>query len=81
MLKSADVGKLDDLTKLWRVDGSRSRTVHVQRLVNPPPMVQVIGEVTCKDSLELAFVEDNHMVKALAADGPDKALDVWRLPR
>jgi hypothetical protein len=38
-------------------------------------------EVACKDSFEVAFVEDSHMVKALAADGPDEALDIGRLPR
>ncbi len=38
-------------------------------------------EVACKDSLEVAFVEDNHMANAFAADGRDEALDVWRLPR
>ena len=79
MLKSADIGKLDDLPEFWRLDGSRVRTVHVQRAVNPPLMVGV--EVACKDSFEVAFVEDSHMVKALAADGPDEALDIGRLPR
>ena len=39
-----------------------------------------LGRAT-RDSLEVAFAEDNHVVNALAADGPNEALDVWRLPR
>ena len=79
MVKSTDIGKLDDLTQFWRLDSTRIWSVHVQGAVNPPSMVVI--EVARKDSLEVAFVEDNQMVKALAADGPDEALDVWRLPR
>ncbi len=79
MVKSTDVGKFDDLTQFCRFDGARIRSVHLQRAVNPPPMVVV--EVACKESLEVALIEDNEMVKALAADGADEALDVWRLPR
>jgi len=79
MVKSTDVGKLDDLTQLWRLDGARIWTVHVQRAMNPPPMVAV--EVACKESLEVAIIEDNDLVKALLADGPDEALYIWRLPR
>ena len=79
MVKSTDIGKLDDLTQFSRLDGTRIRSVHVQVAVNPPSMVVI--EVACKDSLEAAFVEDDDMVNALAADGPDEALYVWRLPR
>jgi len=79
MVKSTDVGKLEDVTELGRLYGAGIGTVHVQRAVNPPPMVVV--EVACKDSLQVALVEDNYMVKALPANGADKAFDVWRLPR
>jgi len=78
MLKSTDVGKLDNLTEFWGLDGSRIRTVHLQRAVNPPPMVVV--EVACKESLEVALVEDNDVVKAFSSYGTDQALDVRVLP-
>ncbi len=79
MVKSTDIGKLDDLTQFWRLDWSGLWTVHLQRAANPPPMVVV--EVACKESLDVALIEDNDMVNAFAADGPDEALYVWRLPR
>lgn len=78
MVESTDVGKLDNLTEFLRLDGSRIRTVHRQRAVNPPPVVVV--EIVCKDSLEVALVEDNHVVKALAAVGADKAFHIRILP-
>ena len=74
MLNSTDVGELDDFTDLGRLHGARIGTVHLQRAVNSPPMVVV--EVACKDSLEVALVQDNDMVKALAADGADEPLDI-----
>ncbi len=39
MLKSADIGKLDDATEFWRLDGSGMRTVHVERSVDAPAMI------------------------------------------
>ncbi len=39
MLKSADIGKLDDVTEFWRLDGSGMRTVHVERSVDAPAMI------------------------------------------
>ncbi len=39
MLKSADIGKLDDVTEFWRLDGSRIRTVHGQRSVDAPATI------------------------------------------
>ena len=38
-LQSTDVGKLDDLTEFWRLDGSGMRTVHVERSVDAPAML------------------------------------------
>ena len=43
MVKSTDIGKLDDLTQFWRLDGTRVRSVHVQGAVNPPWHCQVDG--------------------------------------
>ncbi len=40
-LKSADIGELDDLAKLGRLDGTMFRRVHLQGLVNPPAMLEV----------------------------------------
>ncbi len=79
VLKSTAVRKLDDFTDLGRSYGAPIGTVHLQRAVNPPPMIVV--QVACRDSLEVELVEGNEMVKALAADGADEAFDVWRLPR
>jgi hypothetical protein len=54
MLESADIGKLDDLPDLWRLDGMRSWTVHVQRSVNPPAVI--VLKVAGQDTIQVALV-------------------------
>jgi hypothetical protein len=40
----------------------------------------IIGDVSCKNSPKMLFVEHNEMVSTLAPDRSDQALDVTILP-
>ena len=73
MLKSADIRKLDDLPKLWALDGSRIRTVHVQRPVDAPTMV--VLKVAGQDALDMAVIQYDDVIQALSSDGTDQTLN------
>ena len=40
----------------------------------------VISEIASEKSLEMAFVENNHMIQTLSSNGADNALDIGVLP-
>ncbi len=44
------------------------------------PSAVIVGHIRAKGAFQVAFVEDDHMVKAFTADGADEPLDVGRLP-
>ena len=77
-LQAADVGELDHVPELGRLHGAMVRRVHLQGLVNPPPMVEV--DVASQNPAQVKLVQDDDIVKALAAQRPDDPLRVGVLP-
>ncbi len=77
MFKSTGVGKLDDITELWRLDGSPLRTVHVERSVDAPAMI--VLKAAGQYALQMAIVYHD-MVKAFSSYATDQALDERVLP-
>src|SRR5215216_2501142 len=70
---------LPDRANLRPLDRPRHRTIHVQRPVCTP--VMIILEVLGQKPPEMALVQDDHVVQALATDTPDDSLHVGILPR
>ena len=67
-----------DRANLRPLDWPRQRTIHVQRPVCAP--VMIIEEVLSQQSPQMALVQDDHVIQALAADTADESLHVGILP-
>jgi hypothetical protein len=67
-----------DRANLRPLDRPWYRTIHVQCPVRSPGMV--VREVAGQGLPEMALVQDDHVVQAVAADTPDQPLDVRILP-
>ena len=78
-MQAAEVGNRDDLTPGRRFDLSRHWRISVQRLVRTGFMV--IVEILLHDAAKMAFSQDDHVVKAFAAQAPDPAFRETALPR
>src|SRR4030095_2806058 len=61
-----------------RQDSARLWTIHGQRKMGSPAMV--IRQVASQDTLEVALMEDDHVVQTLPADTPNQSLDKRILP-
>src|SRR5215813_10256329 len=70
---------LSDRANLRPLDWSWHRTIHVQRPMRTP--VMIVMEVFGQEPPQMALVQDDHMVQAVAANTPNKPLDVRILPR
>src|SRR5918999_628519 len=75
VMQPTDLWDFPNLSKLRPLD----RTIHVQRPVCAP--VMVILEVPGQEPPEMALVQDDHVVQALATNAADEPLDIGVLPR
>ena len=78
MVKSPNSGQRDYISVLGGLDGPRVRGIFIQRQVSSGDMV--IVEVIAKDSAQVPFVEDYHMIEALSANRSDNTFHIWVLP-
>ena len=78
LVKPADLRNRDHLAAVWRLDGASIRAVFVERQMGARVVI-VIG-VRDQDPAQVPLVNHDHMVKALAANRADDALDVGILP-
>ena len=78
VVKTADVRKSNDLSAVGRCDLARFRRLLVQREMRSRRVI--IGKVGSQEPLEMAFVQNDDVIEALAADGADQAFDIVILP-
>jgi hypothetical protein len=79
VVQAADLGNLDDLASLWRLDPPGLRCVLCQGQVRAAAVV--VSEVLARDVSEVPFVEHDDAVEALTADASDQTFGVRVLPR
>jgi hypothetical protein len=79
MVKPANFGDGDDTAALRRLDLAEDGRVAAQGQMGAASVV--VGEVLRKDAHQVALVERDHVVQALAPDVGDQPLDVGILPR
>jgi hypothetical protein len=79
MMEPADHGCLDDPALVEVLHESRLRGVLVEGEVGAG--LVVVDEVLAQQATQVGLVQHDHMVEALAAQGPDEALDIGILPR
>src|ERR1022692_4314468 len=79
MVQSTNLRNFDDPSRLdwlnWTTDGR----IFAQRQMSPRSLV--VFEVRFQDSAQTGFIQDDHMIQALATDRADQPLDVGVLPR
>jgi hypothetical protein len=78
-LKATDIRKLDDFPEFARPHRAMLGGVHLQRLMNSPPVIEV--DVAQQTSAQVALMQDDDVVQTLAAQGADQSLGVRILPR
>ncbi len=78
MVKPADLRNRDHLAVVWRLDGASIRAVFVERQMRPRAVIVI--DVRDQDAAQMALVDHNYMVQALAANRTDDRLDVRILP-
>jgi hypothetical protein len=79
VMEAAHFWQLHDLAHGWRLDASRLWHVLAQRQMSSGFVV--IGKVSGQDATEVAFVEDNDVIKTFSSYRAHKALDIGTLPR
>ena len=65
VMQAAEFGEFDYPAPPGRMYGPRTRRIHLQRKVSPPPMV--VTEVPRKDPPEMPFVQYDHVIEAVAS--------------
>ncbi len=78
-LETANIGELDDLPELGRLYRAMVGRVHIQRLVNPPLVVEV--DIVSQNPAQVPLVQDGDVVQAFPAQRPDHPFRVRILPR
>jgi hypothetical protein len=78
VVQTADLRNGDDPAALRPLDFPRNRRVVLQGLVTACPMI--IIEEGRENSLEMAFVQNDDVIKAFAANGADQTLYERVLP-
>lgn len=69
MMQTADMRNRDNLALFGRFDFPFNWRVSIQRQVRPHMMI--IVEVVGEDAPQVALVEHDYMIEALATDGTD----------
>jgi hypothetical protein len=78
VMQTAEVGRGDHATVLWRLNLPRHRRVVVKRPVCPS--VVVVFDVFIEDAAQVVLAEEDHVVQALAADRAAHPLNLGVLP-
>ncbi len=79
MVQSAYLREFDHSALFRSLHWSRNRAVLRQRPMGT--RVVIVFEVVLENVLEVAFADDDDVIEAFAADGPDESFDVRILPR
>jgi len=79
MMETAYLRDRHDASKFWRLHRSPLRRVLGQREMCSRPVI--VRREGFHLPVQPRFVEDDHMIEALAANGTDYALDVGPMPR
>jgi hypothetical protein len=79
VMEATDFGHRDDFSEVRRLHGAWFRTIHPERQMRAPAVV--IGEVSFQRTLEVTLVQDDHMIKDLAADTSNQSFHIGILPR
>ena len=79
MVQATDTGKRHNISHLWRFNSPGFRRIFVQRQMRPAGMV--IFEIFAKDSTQVPLIENNNMIQAIPAYGPDNSFNERILPR
>jgi hypothetical protein len=78
-LEAANIWKLDDFPARGRLHGAMIWRVHLQGLMDSPPMVKI--DVRTDNAAQVPLVKDNDVVQALSTERPDNPFGVGILPR
>ena len=79
LMKPADLRNRDHLAAVRRLDGASIRAVFVERQMGPRAVIVI--DVREQDAAQMALVDHEYMIQALAANRADDSLDVGILPR
>ena len=74
VVEATELGNRDDAAIGWRSHRPRDRRVFVERKMRSG--VEVVLHVGVQDAAQPALSADDDVIEALAANGPDKSLDV-----
>ena len=78
-LEATNIWKLDDPPARGRLHGGLIWRVHLQGLMDSPPMVEI--DVRTDNAAQVPLVKDNDVVQALSTERPDNPFGVRILPR
>lgn len=78
VVQPADLREGDDLAFARRLDLSWLGCILVQAQVRAPSMI--IGEIALQQAMQVTLAQNDYMVEAFAAERPDEAFHIWRLP-
>jgi len=78
LMKPADLRNRDHFAAVRRPDRASIRAVFVERKMSPRAVIVI--DVREQDAAQMALVDHEYMIQALAANRSDDPLDVWVLP-
>ena len=79
MMQAPDLWKCDHRTVGGGLYGSWRWRIFRQREVGPGAVI--VGQVSGEGAPEMRFIQDDHVIEALAPNGSDQAFDIGILPR
>ncbi len=79
VVQPTDLRNGHDLAVARRRDQSRDGRIFAERQV--PPKFQIVLDISVQDAAQPAFIPDDDVIEAFAADGSDQTLRVGVLPR
>ena len=79
MVQAAEVFNLNDATAIHGMDVPALGAIHLQGLMDSPPVVVV--EVASEDAAQVPLVHHDHMIQALPTNTPNQPFNVRILPR
>jgi hypothetical protein len=78
MVKTADLRNRNHLAAVWQLNGTSIRAVFVERQMCPRAVIVI--DVRRQDAAQMALVDHEYVIQALATNRADDALDVGILP-
>src|SRR6266511_6002126 len=79
VVQPTDLRNGHDLAVARRRDQLRDGGIFAERQV--PPRFQIVLDISVQDAAQPAFIPDDDVIEAFAADGTDQTLRVGVLPR